>query len=133
MHGQLLPVRVVELRDGKTEDVLRAYHTGVSVPPQGSAHIKAEFIVPNALEKSGAERTYRLRVLRQPFAFADFYNVRVVPPAGWDAQGTTTFAGPLVRDLVLDVKLHRTTRGRIVETLFAGPWREARSLVHRIF
>jgi hypothetical protein len=110
------------------ESDLRAYHAGLTIAPGADSRVLARFTVPDALRGRGRERVYRLRILRQPVIFKDFYDVRVQAPAGWDVQGPTQFAGTLDRDLVMEVRLHQTLRGRIVDELFAGPWRALRSL-----
>jgi hypothetical protein len=110
------------------ESNLRAYHTGVTIASGADARVLARFTVPDALRGRGNERFYRLHILRQPVAFSDFYDVRIQTPAGWDVEGTKQFVGTLEDDVVLDVRLHRTLRGRLIDALFAGPWRAARSL-----
>jgi hypothetical protein len=114
-----------------SEDVLRAYHAGTTVAAGSASIVTGEFLVPDGVRRSGDTLAYRLRVLRQPTAFPDAYDVRIRPPAGWDAEGPTAFRGTLDRDLTLDVTLHRSPRARVVEALFAGPWRLARSFFGR--
>jgi hypothetical protein len=114
------------------EASLDEYHSGVTLPAHGRTRITAGFVVPNALRRSGGRRLYRLHIVRQPVAFSDLYDVQVVPPRGWDADGATHFAGELNRDVVLEVWIHKPVRSKIVEALFAGPWRAARDLLSAI-
>lgn len=116
-----------------SERALRVYHTSVTIPARERVQMGAEFVVPDALEGTGDELTYRLHVMRQPVAHADVYEVGVVVPKGWTAEGDTRFIGDLRSDLVMDVTLRKTTRAKLLDTLALEPWRAVRNFFGRIF
>lgn len=116
-----------------SERALRVYHTSATIPARERVQMGAVFVVPDALEGTGDELTYRLHVLRQPVAHADVYEVGVVVPKGWTAEGDTRFIGDLRSDLVMDVTLRKTTRAKLLDTLALEPWRAVRDFFGRIF
>ena len=110
-------VTVVEEPEGD----LRSYRSTVEVPARSSSQSIVATTVPGALTGIGDERVYRLHVLRQAVANPDFAEIEIVVPAGWTADGQTRFLGDLTEDVILEVRLHRTVRSSIVDTLFLGP------------
>lgn len=112
---------------------LRSYQRFMDVPPRGTVQVEGEFVVPDALRDEGGELVYRLRVLRHPVAHPDEMGVVIHPPEGWEVTGETRFAGPLTADVVLEVRLSRSTLDRVVDTLFVGPFDLAKRLIGSLF
>jgi hypothetical protein len=114
------------------ETSLRAYHGGATIASGDSARIVEASTIPDAVSARGGIRRYRLYVLRQPVATAATYDISLSPPRGWEIDGSSSFHGALEQDVVLDVTLRKPFRSRFVETLFAGPYRAARSIFDRL-
>lgn len=122
--------------DGREVTVIRerevnlpAYRTTVEIAPQGRSVLTSVSTVKNAFYGSADERIFRLHVLPQATAFPDFADIEVEVPQGWVADGQTRYLGDLVSDVVLEVRLKRTVRGNLFETVIIDPFR----LVGRIF
>lgn len=115
------------------EDDLRSYQRFLDIPPRDAVQVEAEFRVPEALRREGDELVYRLRVLRQPIAHPDDVAVQVRPPPGWEVSGETTWSGDLTEDVVVEVRLSRSTVDRVVDALFVEPFRLARRLIGSVF
>lgn len=115
------------------EAALRSYQRFLDVPPRDAVEVEAEFRVPDALRADGDELVYRLHVLRQPIAHPDDLTVEIRPPAGWEVSGETTWSGALASDVVLEVRLSRSTAASVVDTLFVGPFELAKRLIGSLF
>jgi hypothetical protein len=115
------------------EGPLHAYRSTIDLPAEGRTTVSAASDVAGALERVGDELVYRLVVMRQPVAHPDFADIEIVAPKGWTATGTSRYLGDLTRDVTLEIRLERSTRGSLVETVFARPWRFMRRTIAKVF
>jgi hypothetical protein len=115
------------------EGELRAYRASVDIAAGSHAEVEAISRVPDAIRASGDALVYRLHVLRQAVANADFADIEIHVPAGYQASGRTTFLGDLTSDVTLEVRLVRTSGATIFERFVAAPWRAVADAVRRLF
>ncbi len=115
------------------EASLRAYRTSMDIGPGSASGARFRSVVRGAFQRKGDETTYTLMVLGQPVAHPDRYDIVIDVPRGWRAAGRTRFTGELKQDVTLELRLVRTRRGSLVETVLLEPWRLARRLIGRVF
>jgi hypothetical protein len=116
---------------GASEGRLRAYRTGLLVPPGGHARVNVTSVVAQPFFGGSDEPVYRFRVLPQAMAHPDRFDIRFVAAGGWHVVGPAHFAGTLGGDLIYDVPLARTRRGAIIHAL-TSPFRFAERLVRHV-
>lgn len=123
------PGTLVAAREGP----LAAYRSTIDVPARGRSELRMRSAVPWAFVDGGLGerdgRVYRLHVLRQAVASPDFADIEISVPAGWRTVGRARFLGDLTQDVVLEVRVERTTAG----SLFGEPLSFVRRLLGRVF
>jgi hypothetical protein len=109
------------------------YRTTIEMPPQSRTSLVASSTIERAVTRSDDEHVYKLVVMRQPVANADFADIEIEVPKGWRASGQTRFLGDLTHDVTLEVRLERTARGSVLDSVVMRPWGSVKRLFGRVF
>jgi hypothetical protein len=105
------------------------YRSTIEIAPRSRRQLAAATSIRRAVVNADGDRVFRLVVLRQPVAQPDFADIRIEVPKGWRATGQTRYLGDLTTDLVLEVRLERTTRGSLIDRFVVRPWRAVRNVL----